>query len=149
MLDFVPQNRRLLEVLLFDGFGAAGVKGRLLSHRLAQNRGGQLVALVGFVEGDSAQFGKLRIKADFETRSLTYILQNQPSLVPYQDLPPDAKTTPEIFGSLGFDYFLERIGLTLGATVGVQNPATFTPKGQISGAIIGITVALISVSRAR
>ncbi len=86
-----------------------------------------------------AQMGKLRIKADFETRSLTYILQNQPSLVPYQDLPSDANTTPEIFGSLGFDYLFERIGLTMGATVGVQNPATFTPApgGRLSGALQG------------
>jgi hypothetical protein len=86
-----------------------------------------------------AQVRKLRLKADFEMRSLKYILQNQPSLVPYQDFPAGALTTPEIFGSLGFDYFFERPGLTFGATVGIQQPATFTPPNgsTISGAIQG------------
>ena len=86
-----------------------------------------------------AQTKKLRLKADFEMRSLSYILQNQPSLVPYQDFPQNATTTPEIFGSLGFDYLFERSGLTFGATVGIQQPATFTPpSGQtLSGAIQG------------
>jgi hypothetical protein len=86
-----------------------------------------------------AQVRKLRLKADFEMRSLEYILQNQPSLVPYQAIKGGSQTTPEIFGSLGFDYFFERAGLTYGTTVGVMSPATFTPPAgdQISGAIQG------------
>ncbi len=71
--------------------------------------------------------GNLRIKADIASRSLAFILLNQPSLVPFQDFPSGARVTPEIFGAAGFDYFLERIGMTVGMTVGVQNPATFTP----------------------
>jgi len=86
-----------------------------------------------------AQYRKVRLKADFEMRSLGYILQNQPSLVPYQDFPAGASQTPEIFGSLGFDYWLERVNMTLGLTAGVQQPATFTPpSGQsISGSLQG------------
>ncbi len=85
--------------------------------------------------------GNLRLKADIATRSLAFILLNQPSLVPFQDFPKGARVTPEIFGAAGFDYFLERIGMTLGVTIGVQNPATFTPPPgrTLSGPITGGT----------
>lgn len=74
------------------------------------------------------QVGHVRLKADFETRALQYILINQPSLVPYQDLPAGSQASPELFGSVGADYFFgERIGLTLGVTAGLEQPASFTP----------------------
>lgn len=100
------------------------------------------------------QVGFLRVKADFELRSLSYILVNQPSLVPYQDFPQGARITDELFGSLGFDYFFQRIGLTIGATAGIMNPATFTPppgqvlSGPISGNVNGtLTTASTIVVR--
>jgi hypothetical protein len=101
-----------------------------------------------------AQVGHFRIKGDFETRSLEFILVNQPSLVPYQDLPKGATAKPELFGELGFDYNFERIGLTVGPTVGVERPATFTPPaGQTlpaaitgnTGSVAGSTTATIVV----
>ncbi|MEO6954750.1 MAG: hypothetical protein ABI321_23320 [Polyangia bacterium] len=89
-----------------------------------------------------AQIGNLRLTADFEVRSLAYILQNQPSLVPYQDFPQDGKTTPELFGSVGFDYWFQRVGMRLGLTVGVQNPASFKPGANgVPGALLGTASA--------
>ena len=88
-----------------------------------------------------AQFGHMRLRGDFETRSLGYILINQPSLVPYQDFPQGAQVGSELFGVLGVDYFWERIGFTGGLSVGIERPATFTPpSGQtISGPLQGNT----------
>lgn len=89
-----------------------------------------------------AQTGRLRLKADFETRALQYILVNQPSLVPYQDLPVGSTTQPELFGDVGADYFFgERVGLTIGLTAGMEQPAAFTPPpGQtIMGPLMGNT----------
>jgi hypothetical protein len=88
-----------------------------------------------------AQVGHFRLRGDVETRSLSYILVNQPSLVPFQDFPAGATVNPEIFGVLGFDYFFERVGLTGGLSVGLEAPATFTPPpGQtISGPLAGNT----------
>ncbi|MFI5288286.1 MAG: hypothetical protein ACHQ17_01485 [Polyangia bacterium] len=89
-----------------------------------------------------AQFGRMRLKADFEARSLSYILVNQPSLVPYQDFPALAHESPELFGSVGADYFFgERSGLTLGVTAGIESPAMFTPPpGQtLMAPIVGNT----------
>jgi hypothetical protein len=73
------------------------------------------------------QVGKFRLRADFAMRSLTYILINQPSLVPSQDLPTGSEVGDELFGALGLDYFFERAGFTLGVSGGVMRPATFTP----------------------
>jgi hypothetical protein len=86
-----------------------------------------------------AQKGHARFKMDLEARSLSFILLNQPSLVPYQDFPAGSDVRPEIFGSLGFDYNFERLGLTIGPTFGIERPATFTPPpnqtlpGQLTG----------------
>ncbi len=95
-----------------------------------------------------AQIGRLRIKADFETRSLQYILINQPSLVPYQDFPKASDAQPELFGSIGADYFIERIGLTLGVTAGLEQPATFTPPKNtiLMGPLMGNTGGTLSTS---
>jgi hypothetical protein len=95
-----------------------------------------------------AQVGHFRIKADFEMRSLSFILQNQPSLVPYQDFPASASTQSELFGAVGFDYYFQKLGLTLGPTLGVERPATFTPPpGQtIQGPLMGNTGGTLSTS---
>jgi hypothetical protein len=93
-----------------------------------------------------AQVGRLRLKADFETRSLSYVLLNQPSLVPYQDFPKGAVTGSELFGDLGFDYLLERIGMTLGLTAGIEMPAFFTPPGLLPTPIMGNTGGTLSTS---
>jgi hypothetical protein len=87
------------------------------------------------------QRGHLRVKADFETRSLSFILINQPSLVPFQDFPVGSRVLPELFGSVGFDYNFERAGLTIGPTLGIENPSTFTPpNGKVlSGPLMGNT----------
>ena len=94
------------------------------------------------------QAGKFRFKADLMTRSLQYILINQPSLVPYQDFPKLADAQPELFGSIGADYFFERAGLTLGLTGGIQRPATFTPPpGQVlAGPLMGNTGGTLTTS---
>lgn len=79
-----------------------------------------------------AQVGHLRMKLDAVYRSLEFILINQPSLVPYQAFPKDAQVTPDKFVSVGIDYNFQSIGLTVGPTLGVDFPATFTPPSGAS-----------------
>jgi hypothetical protein len=88
-----------------------------------------------------AQLGHFRLRGDFETRSLSYILINEPSLVPYQDFPGGSTIKPELFGVVGVDYFFTRLGLTTGLSVGLESPATFTPPaGQLlMGPLMGNT----------
>ncbi len=95
-----------------------------------------------------AQFGHVRLRGDFETRSLGYILINQPSLVPYQDFAPGSQVSSELFGVLGIDYLWERIGFTGGLSVGIERPASYTPpNGQtISGPLQGNTGGTLTTS---
>lgn len=95
-----------------------------------------------------AQWRRFRFRADFETRSLSYILINQPSLVPFQDFPNGSQVGSEIFGVLGVDYFFERLGLTTGLSIGVERPATFTPPpGQtIMGPLMGNSGGTLTTS---
>ena len=86
-----------------------------------------------------AQIGHFRLRGDFETRSLSYILINQPSLVPFQDFPSGSQVGAELFGVLGADYLFTKLGLTAGLSIGVERPATFTPPpGQtLTGPLAG------------
>jgi hypothetical protein len=95
-----------------------------------------------------AQVRHWRFRGDFETRSLSYILLNEPSLVPFQDFPKGSKVGSELFGVVGLDYFWERLGLTAGASVGLERPATFTPpSGQaIMGPLQGNAAGTLSTS---
>jgi hypothetical protein len=95
-----------------------------------------------------AQVGRVRLRADFEARSLSYILVNEPSLVPYQDFPGGARIRPELFGVVGADYFFPRLGLTTGLSVGLERPATFTPPPgqQLMGPLAGNTGGTLATS---
>jgi hypothetical protein len=95
-----------------------------------------------------AQFHHFRLRGDFETRSLSYILINEPSLVPFQDFPKGSKVDGELFGVVGLDYFWERLGITAGASLGLERPATFTPpNGQpLMGPLQGNTGGSLSTA---
>lgn len=67
-----------------------------------------------------------RLSATVMFRTLTYILNNVPSFVPFQDFPAAADVKPEIFAALGGSQYLPRRRITLGGTIGIQLPATFT-----------------------
>ena len=85
------------------------------------------------------QHEHLRLRLDASFRSLEFILLNQPSLVPFQDFPRDvpglngkpgqvgATIDPNFFVAAGFDYFIERLGLTPGLTFGMDRPASYKP----------------------
>ncbi len=58
-------------------------------------------------------------------RDLPFVLRNQPSYIPFETLPKDAKTTDEMFFAAALDYYFESIHLTPGIGAGLQFPATF------------------------
>ena len=58
------------------------------------------------------------------SRSLSFILLNVPSYVPYQAMSGELETSPELFAALGGDYYFPRLRMTLGLTVGIQMPAS-------------------------
>jgi hypothetical protein len=80
-----------------------------------------------------------RFKLDALVRDLAYILNNVPSFVPFQDFSKAVTTSPELFAAVGFDRHIPigTSGLTIGATVGVQKPATYATAGVLPTPIIG------------
>jgi hypothetical protein len=81
------------------------------------------------------KWNKLRLHADFTFRDLSFMLLNVPSFVPFQAFSPTQATiTPDMFGSVGADYFFEPQHLTLGLTAGIEMPATF--KGNLPASFV-------------
>lgn len=73
------------------------------------------------------QYGTFRFRLDAMYRSMEFLLLNQPSLVPFQDFPSGAMASGELFAAIGFDYFFESIGNTVGLTLGIDRPASYSP----------------------
>jgi hypothetical protein len=77
------------------------------------------------------KYNHTRMRMDAAFRSLEFVLLNVPSFVPYQDFPNAAQVEPDLLVAIGADQNFARLGLTVGATFGVDKPATFTPpRGQ-------------------
>ncbi|MCC6646463.1 MAG: hypothetical protein IT374_12940 [Polyangiaceae bacterium] len=69
--------------------------------------------------------GFLRVQASAIYRDVSFVVKNQPGFIPFTSLPKGAKTQPEEFLALAFDYYLPKLHLTPLASAGVQLPATF------------------------
>ncbi|WP_434427454.1 hypothetical protein [Nannocystis pusilla] len=77
----------------------------------------------------AAFLGKLRIKklrlfANAIYRDLAFVVLSIPGVFPYQTFPKEAQVSPELWGSLGFDYYFERSKLTPGAVLAYKSPAS-------------------------
>lgn len=71
------------------------------------------------------KYGFLRTSVSAIYRDLPYVLRNQPSFIPFQTIPDQAKTEDETFFAVSTDYFIESARLTPGFGAGLQMPATF------------------------
>jgi len=71
------------------------------------------------------KYGFARLSVTGIARDLNYVVRNVPGFIPFQSLPQDAKSQPEIFGSVAATYYLQKYRLTPGIAGGVQLPSTF------------------------
>jgi hypothetical protein len=71
------------------------------------------------------KYGYARFSLTGITRDLNYVVRNVPGFVPFESLPQDSKSQPEIFGSLAATYHFPDQHLTPGLAGGVQLPSTF------------------------
>ena len=87
--------------------------------------------------------GFLRASATAIYRDLPFVLRNQPSYIPFETLPKDAKTTDEMFFAAALDYYFDSIHLTPGIGAGLQLPSTFQSEStDSSSAPINRTVVV-------
>jgi hypothetical protein len=71
------------------------------------------------------KYGFARFSLTGIARDLNYVVRNVPGFIPFQTLPKDAKSDPELFGSLAATYHFPDLHLTPGIAGGVQLPSTF------------------------
>ncbi len=87
---------------------------------------------------------RVRLRFDAQYRDLAFILHSVPSLPTYSDFPKQYEIQPNFFAAAGVDKnWNDR--LTLGATVGLELPATLTSPTGIAGdtAATGKSTAVI------
>jgi hypothetical protein len=82
------------------------------------------LARAAAVQGN-IKYGNLRTSLSAIYRDLPFVLRNQPSFIPFQTIPNDAKTENETFFAVSMDYFIQDLRLTPGFGAGLQMPATF------------------------
>jgi hypothetical protein len=99
-------------------------------------------AIAAALQGQ-VQSGFLRASLAGILRDLPFVLRNQPSFIPFQTLPADAKSDPEIFIAAAADYHFPGTRLTPGIGGGLQLPSTFTSESvDLSSAPISRTVVV-------
>ena len=85
-----------------------------------KNQGAYAGAIQGVVKK-----GYLRVSATGILRNLNFVVRNVPGFIPFETLPSNTKTDPELFGALSVDYHLADLRLTPGIGGGIQLPSTF------------------------
>jgi hypothetical protein len=81
-------------------------------------------SFAGAITG-TLQFGYLRANIAGIVRTLSYVVRNVPSFIPFETLPDTSRSAPELFGSAAVSYYLPALRLTPEFGGGVQAPATF------------------------
>ena len=66
---------------------------------------------------------------------MNFIVRNVPGFIPFETLPANAKTDPELFGALAADYHIPSIKLTPGIGGGLQLPTTFRSEFSEGGSV--------------
>jgi hypothetical protein len=90
------------------------------------------------------KYGYARFSLTGIARDLNYVTRNVPGFIPFQTLPQNANTQPEIFGSLAASYYLPDFHLTPGIAGGVQLPSTFQSEFTEGGVPASRTIVVRS-----
>jgi hypothetical protein len=90
------------------------------------------------------KYGYARFSLTGIARDLNYVTRNVPGFIPFETLPANANTQPEIFGSLAATYFLSDLHLTPGLAGGVQLPSTFQSEFTEGGVPASRTIVVRS-----
>jgi hypothetical protein len=123
MVLFAPENYNPKELAY-----SVSVEGSYLLQHLkdfdnagvTKDQGASAAALQGVVKAGYARFSATGI-----VRNLNFVVRNVPGFIPFETLPGNAKTDPELFGAIAADYHIAKLKLTPGVSGGVQLPSTF------------------------
>jgi hypothetical protein len=90
------------------------------------------------------KYGFARVSVTGIARDLNYVVRNVPGFIPFQTLPHDAQTDPEMFGSVAATYHFPDQHLTPGVAGGVQLPSTFKSQFTEGGVPASRTIVVRS-----
>ncbi len=88
--------------------------------------------------------GYWRLSATGIVRDLNYVVRNVPGFIPFETMPKDAQTDPEMFGALSASYYLPSFRLTPGIGGGIQLPSDFRSEFTDGGVPASRTVVVRS-----
>ncbi len=142
MVMFAPQQYRADEV----AWSVSAEVDALGQHLKNFDVSGQMTdqaAYAAALQG-VARIGYWRLSATGIARDLNYVVRNVPGFIPFETMPKDAKTDPEIFGALSADYYIPSLRLTPGLGGGIQLPSTFRSEFTDGGVPASRTVIVRS-----
>jgi hypothetical protein len=93
-------------------------------------QGATAAALQGTVK-----YGYSRLQVTGLYRDLPFVVKNQPGFIPFNTMPNDAKTQPELFFALAVDHHFPGPRLTPSLGAGLQLPSTFSSDSTDIGGI--------------
>lgn len=99
------------------------------------------VAMAAAIQG-VLKAGYLRLSATGIYRNLNFVVRNVPGFIPFETLPKDAETDPELFGAFTADYHLKELHLTPGIGGGFQLPSTFRSQFNDGGIVASRTIVV-------
>lgn len=99
------------------------------------------VAMAAAIQG-VLKAGYLRLSATGIYRNLNFVVRNVPGFIPFETLPKDAETDPELFGAVTADYHIKELHLTPGIGGGFQLPSTFRSQFNDGGVPASRTIVV-------
>jgi hypothetical protein len=103
------------------------------------NQGAYAGAIYGTVKS-----GYARVSVSGILRNLNYVERNVPGFIPFETLPGNTSTDPEMFGAVAADYHFPTLHLTPGVGGGVQLPSTFRSQFTEGGVPASRTIVVRS-----
>jgi hypothetical protein len=100
-------------------------------------------AYAGALQG-VMRLGYTRLSITSIIRDLNFVNRNVPGFIPFETLPSNTKTDPELFGAVTLDHYIPSLHLTPGIGGGLQLPSTFKSEFTDAGLPASRTVVVRS-----
>ncbi len=82
-------------------------------------------ALTGAITAQVRFLKNMRVGVDVVYRDVSFLVFNVPGLIPYLSFANETEQTPQVYGALWWDFFIEKPKLTPSFVIGLMQPAAF------------------------
>ncbi len=140
MILFAPESYKATELAWSLSAEGSFLEQHLKDFDVAgsvKNQSAYAAALQGVVKAGYARFSVTGIY-----RNLNFNVRNVPGFIPFETLPANAKTDPELFGAIAADYHIRSLRLTPGLSGGLKLPSTFRSEFTDGGVPASRTIVI-------